>query len=584
MQTTSTIDKLYTALEKHQRQLEALRSVSLRLTRNLDAEWVMQQAVEAVCNVLGVEAAAISVVDTERDELVICAQRGLKAFAHEPVRLPKGVGLAWETLLNQETIIIQSWENEPRLAAPAFLDEQIRSTILMPMLINGEPMGVLSAMTRTNHTFTPDEQNLMAGIADQVAVALLNARLYEQTRQQAQERAFLANLTTAIAPLHEIEEVAQTALEDTLAYLGWPAGVFLVAAEDEDAETAPHNDALIPLAQVGCDAHVQSLISGTDACARRSGNQRIPVCHIHSEEQGATLHIPLQTRQRILGWMVLSTTERVHLPAQLQETLAAEGVCLGMALDNIQLHKQMREHTAQLEEMARLLREQEVQRADTFDDLAQVLLNPLMFIQSYPELLLDGGLGSLNSAQNEALTSIQEYAQLLANMARDLGAMKVADPEKLRLQLTDITALLTNAVDAARPEAEDKSIKLAVNVEADLPSILLDPQQILRAIEKLLNNAMRFTPPHGTVHIAARKDDDAMIRVAVTDTGPTIPQDERELLFKRLYHGGLERAHPGAGIELALAQRIVESHGGATGIESGEEGGSTFYFTLPVKT
>ncbi|MBN2391786.1 MAG: GAF domain-containing protein, partial [Anaerolineae bacterium] len=152
MQTTSTIDKLYATLEKHQRQLEALRSVSLRVTRSLDLEWVMKQAVEAVCTVLGVEAAAISVVDPEREELVIRAQRGMKAFAHEPVHLPKGIGLAWETLLNRETIIIESWENESRLAVPAFLDEHISSTILVPMLINGEPMGVLSAMTRTNHT------------------------------------------------------------------------------------------------------------------------------------------------------------------------------------------------------------------------------------------------------------------------------------------------------------------------------------------------------------------------------------------------------------------------------------------------
>jgi signal transduction histidine kinase len=731
MQTTSsTIDKLYTALEKHQRQLEALRSVSLRVMRRLDLEWVMQQAVEAVCNVLDVEAAAISVVDPDREELVIRAQRGMKAFAHEPVHLPKGVGLAWETLLNRETIIIESWENEPRLAVPAFLDERISSTILVPMLINGEPMGVLSAMTRTNHTFTPDEQNLIAGIADQVAAALLNARLHEQTRQQSQERAFLFNLATAIAPLHDIKQVAQMVLEHTLQYLGWPTGVFF-AVEETSGE-------VVPLAQIGDANAVQSLVTGTHALARLPESERGLTCNVNSNDEGAAIYLPLQARQHTLAWLTLSTTASACPPTHLRESLAAEGAYLGIALENIQLYQKMierergnsvlyqmtramtghdlpemlqqmleelikgipyeaaeillteqplqvlythhdltpeqlaeieshlytfldvpewvaenriaiqngqepldtphslayletpivqgeattggiilarrepftaheqrllfitayqlgkaimatqlfhqaREQADQLEEVTRLLREQETQRIHIFDDLAQELRNPVTFIQSYPELLLDGGLGPLNEAQNEALTSIQEHAQLLARLVRDLGAMRIADPEKLHSQETDIANLLRNAITIAQPAAKKKDVALALTVEPDLPNAWLDPQQMLRAIEKLLNNAIRFTSPQGTVYLSAQREDTATIRIAVTDAGPEIPQHEREMLFKRLCHGKLERTYPGVGIELALAQQIVESHGSIISVDSAEGGGNTFYFTLPVQ-
>ncbi|MGC9394730.1 MAG: GAF domain-containing protein [Anaerolineae bacterium] len=735
MHTTSTIDKLYAALEKHQRQLEALRSVSLRVTRSLDPEWVMQQAVEAVCDVLGVEAAAVSVVDSEREELVIRAQRGMKAFAHEPVHLPKGVGLAWETLLNRETIIIESWENEPRLATPSFLDEHIRNTILVPMMINGEPIGVLSAMTRTNHTFTPDEQNMIAGIADQVAAALLNARLYQQTRQQSQERAFLFNLATAVAPLREIKHVAQTALEHTLEYLDWSAGVFLVT-EDANVE-------LIPLAETGHTDVVQRLIEETRALTRHPESDHTLTFNINSDGKDARLHMPLQARQHTLAWLALSThrescTEDKCLPKHLRETLTAEGVYLGTALENIQLYqkmvereransvlyqmahamtgqdlpqmlqqmlkelakgipyeaaeillteqplqvlhthhsftpeqlteieshlyafldvpehiaenriviqeslepidppqplayletpivqgeattggiilarhepftaheqrllfiaayqlgkaimatqlfKQAQEQAEQLEQTTRLLREREMQRAHIFDDLAQEMRDPVTFIQSYPELLLDGGLGPLNEAQNEALTDLQEHAQFLAQMVRDLGAMRVADPEKLHTEEIDIADLLHDALMTAQPAAKKKNIALATDIEANLPNVWLDPHQMLRGIEKLLNNAIRVTPPNEKVHLSAQREGAKMIRVAITDAGPEIPENERKLLFKRLYHGNLERAYPGAGIELALAQQIVESHGGAIGVESAKEGGGTFYFTLPVQ-
>lgn len=732
MHTTSTIDKLYAALEKHQRQLEALRSVSLRVTRSLDLEWVMQQAVEAVCTVLGVEAAAISVVDPDREELVIRAQRGMKSFAHEPVHLPKGVGLAWETLLNHETIIIESWENEPRLATPAFLDEHISSTILVPMFINGDPIGVLSAMTRTNHTFTPDEQNLIAGIADQVAAALLNARLHEQTRRQSQERAFLFSLATTIAPLHNVTQVAQTALAHTLQYLGWPNGVFLVVEET--------NIELLPLAQAGDTDAVQSLIMDTRALTRLPENSHTLTCGTNGDKPGCTLHIPLQARQRTLAWLVLNTPEQnVGLADHLRETLITEAVYLGIALENIQLYQKMierergnsvlyqmtramtgydlpqmlqqmleelvkgipyeaaeilltehplqvlltnhsltseqlaeieshlyafldvpehidqnrvviqngqnpldptrplayletpivqgerttggiilarhepfsaheqrllfitayqlgkaimatqlfhqaQEQADQLEEITHLLREQEVQRIHIFDDLARELRNPVTFIQSYPELLLDGGLGPLNEAQSKALTSIQEHAQLLAHLVRDLGAMRSAAPEKLRTQQVDVAGLLHNALAAAQPAAKKKGVTLSIALENNLPAVWLDPQQILRVIEKLLNNAIRFTSPNGIIHLSAQREGGTKIRVAITDAGPEIPQHERELLFKRLYHGNLERAYPGVGIELALAQRIVESHGGAIGVDSAAGGGNIFYFTLPVKS
>mgnify|MGYP000246035384 CR=1 FL=1 len=735
MHTTSTIDKLYAALEKHQRQLEALRSVSLRVTRSLDLQCVIQQAVEAVCDVLGVEAAAVSVVDPEREELVIRAQRGMKAFAHEPVHLPKGVGLAWETLLNREMIIIESWENEPRLAVPAFLDENIRSTILVPMLINGEPVGVLSAMTRTSHSFTLDEQNMMTGIADQVAAALLNARLHQQTRQQSQERAFLFNLATTVAPLHGIEQVAQTALEHTLQYLDWSNGVFLAVKET--------NVALIPLAETGCASAVQRLSAETRALTRRPESEHALTFDANGNGKGARLFIPLQARQHTLAWLALSTreasgTEKVCLPEHLRETLTAEGVYLGIALENIQLYQKMiereransvlyqmahamtgqdlpqmlqqmlrelvkgipyeaaeimlteaslqvlhthhtlpseqlaeieshlytfldvpehvtenriviqdgadpidtphplayletpivqgetttggiilarhepftaheqrllfiaayqlgkaimatqllqqaQEQADQLEKITKLLQERETQRAHIFDDLAQEMRDPVTFIQSYPELLLDGGLGPLNEAQNQALTDLQEHAQFLAQLVRDLGAMRVANPEKLHTQETDIADMLHNAMAAAQPAAKKKNIVLATDIEADLPDIWLDPRQMLRGIEKLLNNAIRFTPANSTVRISAKREGAKMIRVAITDAGPEIPENERKLLFKRLYHGNLERAHPGAGIELALAQQIVESHGGVIGFESAEEGHSTFYFTLPVQ-
>ncbi len=735
MQTTQTIEQLYATLEKQQRQLEALRSVGLRVSRSLDFEWIMQQAVDEVCNVLGVEAAAISIIDPERDELVIRAQRGLKSFAHEPVYLPKGIGLAWDTLLHRETIIINSWENEARLATPAFLEEHIRTTILVPMFTNGDPVGVLSAMTRENHSFTPDEQTLLTGIADQVAIALLNARLYEQTRCQSQERAFLFDLAATIAPLKNLDQIAHEVLEQTLHYLDWPVGVLLIE-ESED-------NVLVPQAQVGYTSALRALITRTGSIAQQANARLAITADDANRVLGTMMHIPLRTRQHTLGWLALGTQETVEVSKHTEETLTAEGNYLGVALENIQLYRKMierergsgvlyaltramtghnilqmlqqmleelskgipyeaagilltdqalqvlrlphgmspeqranivshlyaflevpedfgatlapehcidlgddkepviadrpwayleipiaqeerviggillarhhpfatheqqllcttayqlgkaimatqlfhqaQEQANQLQEVNRLLKEQEMQRVSIFDDIAHELRNPVTFIQSYPELLLDGALGPLNEAQSQALTSIQQQAELLARLVRDLGAMKVADPEKLRYQQADVATVLQKVAEAVHIALKKKNITLNVACDADLPTVRIDLDRIFQVVERFLNNAIRFTPNEGAVRLSAKREGTTAIRIAVTDAGPGIPQNELDLVFKRLYHGKLERAYPGIGIELALAQRIVESHGGTIGVENAEMVGSTFYITLPVQ-
>ncbi|HOU12694.1 MAG TPA: GAF domain-containing protein [Anaerolineae bacterium] len=732
---TQTVDQLYATLEKQQRRLEALRSVGLRVSRSLDFEWIIQQAVEEVCNALGVEAAAISIVDPERDELVIRAQRGLKSFAHEPVHLPKGIGLAWETLLHRETIIINSWENEPRLATPAFLEEHIRTTILVPMFTNGNPVGVLSAMTRENHSFTPDEQTMLTGIADQVAIALLNARLYEQTRRQSQERTFLFNLAASIAPLKNIDQIAHQVLEQTLHYLEWPVGVLLI----EDSES----NALVPQAQVGYTSALEALIARTESIVQRGDSHLTLTNDDPTHVLGTIIHIPLQTRQHILGWLAVGTQETVEVAKHTTETLVAEGNYLGVALENIQLYRKMiererssgilhalsramtghnilqmlqqmleelskglpyevagvlltdpalqvlryqhrmsaeqraaivsrlyafldmpenfgatlapescvelqaaeepvkldrplaylevpiiqeertiggillarpnpfvaheqqllftiayqlgkaivatrlfhqaQEQANQLQEVNRLLKEQEIQCVSIFDDIAREMHNPVTFMQSYPELLLDGALGPLNEAQSQALTSIQQQAELLARLVRDLGAMKVAEPGKLQLQRIEVTGILHKVIESAQTAIKKKHITLQVACDDDLPAVRIDPDRIYQVIEQLLNNAIRFTPDNGTICLSAKRESEAAIRIAVSDTGPEIPKNEIDLIFKRLYHGKLERTYPGIGIDLALARRIVESHGGVIGVASDATAGNTFYITLPVQ-
>ncbi len=349
--------------EKRHRLMDALNAVSLRVSRTLDLEQVMQQAVTEVTNVLEVEAAAISIIESQTGDLVIRAQRGLHAFAHTPVRIPAHKGVAWQTIQTRQHVVIESWEDEARLATPEFRAEQVSTTILVPMLTGGEPVGVLSAMCRIPREFSPEEIQLLDSIADHVAVAVKNASLHEQTQRQSQERAFLFDLAAAIAPLQSIDDIAQEALTRTLNFLGWPIGVFLL----EDSLSS----ALVPQARVGDSNTLQTLINRMREVPYRHSVPSVAIISHADAPPRTVVQIPLQARSGMLGWLILGTPVSEDVSLETQEILTTESNHLGIAVENVQLYQEM----AEREKSSRAL--YQITRAMTGHDLQEMLRHTL---------------------------------------------------------------------------------------------------------------------------------------------------------------------------------------------------------------
>jgi signal transduction histidine kinase len=130
--------------------------------------------------------------------------------------------------------------------------------------------------------------------------------------------------------------------------------------------------------------------------------------------------------------------------------------------------------------------------------------------------------------------------------------------------------------------AERKGIKLSGNVPADFPMIYVDRARISQVILNIVNNAIKYTPPGGSITIGAKDEGDHVL-VSVHDTGIGIPKKDLENIFSGFYHADykLSYEYKGAGLGLALSKGIIESHGGRIWAESEVGKGSTFYFTLP---
>lgn len=188
------------------------------------------------------------------------------------------------------------------------------------------------------------------------------------------------------------------------------------------------------------------------------------------------------------------------------------------------------------------------------------------------------------AAREGHLRIVQRNADRLAILVDQLLFLARADSHPLELdrQPVDLAGILDDAAETAGPAAREKNISLLV-AAGPHPRLLADRPQILRVVDNLVANAVKFTPDGGSVRLVARREGGAAM-VEVTDTGLGIAPAEQPDLFNRFYRGtnAIEKAIPGSGLGLAISQVIAEAHGGTIQLESTPGAGSTFRLMVPL--
>jgi PAS domain S-box-containing protein len=169
----------------------------------------------------------------------------------------------------------------------------------------------------------------------------------------------------------------------------------------------------------------------------------------------------------------------------------------------------------------------------------------------------------------------------LVNAILDVNRLKSGAMPLVR-NIVDVTDITDEVVAEAAVLSSDKDIKITTDIPATLPPIDVDPILIARVIQNLLNNAVKFTPEGGAIHLKAWQapDDLTKLYMAIQDTGPGISPDIRDRLFQE-FVTGLQMGR-GSGLGLAFCKLALEAHGERIWIDSEVGKGSTFTFTLPV--
>ncbi|HZV73030.1 MAG TPA: ATP-binding protein [Conexibacter sp.] len=229
-------------------------------------------------------------------------------------------------------------------------------------------------------------------------------------------------------------------------------------------------------------------------------------------------------------------------------------------------------------------REAERAKQDFFALVSHELRTPLTAILGYVELVLSDDAAPFPPEHARHLEVIDRNAHRLVRIVGDLlfaaqveGAPLLLEPGEL-----DLVALVRDAVELARPHAEQAGVALVEELEP-VERCIGDRDRIAQVLDNLLSNALKFTPLGGRV-VVRLANDGAQARIEVADTGAGIAADDQPHLFDRFYRArsATVRSVPGLGLGLTIVRTIVEGHGGTVSVDSEVGRGTTFTILLPA--
>lgn len=234
---------------------------------------------------------------------------------------------------------------------------------------------------------------------------------------------------------------------------------------------------------------------------------------------------------------------------------------------------------------ARLQAEQANRLKDEFlATLSHELRTPLNAILGWSQMLKSRKTSEIET--EKALSIIERSARAQNQLIDDLLDVSRIITGKLRLNVraVDLTNTITAAVDAARPAAEAKGIRLQILLDPQAEPISGDPDRLQQIVWNILSNAVKFTPKGGRVQVRLERVN-SHVEIVISDTGKGIEKEFLPHVFDRFRQsdGSMTRRHGGLGLGLAIVRQLVELHGGQVSVSSEGDGqGATFTVSLPV--
>ena len=484
-----------------------------------------------------------------------------------------------------------------------FPEENWATRLAVPIVHGSQVLGIFGLGRQAPGGFSPQEIAVVETFARQAAIAIENVRLFTETKETLEQQRATSAVLRVISESHEDVHPALQAIVDEALRLcaadvamlwrrdgGIPV-VEAVAGADEQGRVVGYRGPTLttgigPASGLGRafderrTVHVPDMLSED---ARRLTGPSISVedwTKWYRAHPRSFLGVPVIHDSNVVG---IITLRRVapggfsHQQIELVEAFASQAA---IAIRNVRLFTTIQEKSAELEAASR-------HKSEFLANMSHELRTPLNAIIGFSDVLEQRLFGELNERQADYTRDIATSGRHLLELVNEILDLSKIEAGRMELELSEfaIGETIRGALAFVRERAARHRINLTDDATADLGTVVADERKVRQVLLNLLSNAVKFTPDGGTIAVRAQRQDDE-VQVVVRDTGIGIAPEDQAKVFDEFQQVGRasDSSREGTGLGLTLAKRFIELHGGRIWIDSEVGKGSTFTFTLPVRS
>ena len=542
-------------LEFEKSNTETLLRILTEVSASLDLDRALSRTLALLNEAVGAEQGTIMLVHADDNLLHYRAGYGYLTGKSKPdshgFTLKIGEGLAGWVVESREATFVEDLHKDSRWVKAGTASSKHRSSIVAPLLVGEDVIGVLMVFHRQVGYFGPERLGMVKAIAGQVAIAINNAHLYELIRDQAER---LGNMLRK-----EQEEASRSqAILEAVA-----DGVLVTSSDNKITFLNTSAAAILDLKAENVIGQSLDAFGGIFGKAASTWMQTIndwsndPASYQFGDSYAEQLELED-------GRISL-----VHLaPIILQNDF----------LGTVSIFRDIT-HEVEVDRL----------KSEFVATVSHELRTPMTSIRGYVDILLMGAAGAVNENQKHFLQIVKNNTERLNILVNDLLDISRIEAGRVTLapqslDLRDVAEDMLADI-LRRSQEENKPMAFSLDAAKNLPRVQGDSERIRQVLGNLVSNAYHYTPENGqiTVHITSKNGNE--VQVDVEDSGVGIPIEDQGRIFDRFYRGEdpLVLATPGTGLGLAIVKQLVEMHKGRIWLKSEGVGkGSTFSFTLPV--
>jgi signal transduction histidine kinase len=466
-----------------------------------------------------------------------------------------------------------------------------------PITGNGRALGFLAASLPARRRSIRRERSLLGRIGRRIGAAVVNARLYEQARREADRLAAVNLVGSAVRRSLRVPSLLDEALRQLLAVTNLEFGVVFLAGKETShlsaAARAGMSDELAAALGEEVERELKlrepspgnrKPIAYEDLPGRREGWRKPPRC---------LMHIPLCSLAHTFGVLSVGSASQRHFAPAATDFMRTMGGQISLALENAHLYEETEEYArrlaainAELSRANEALREAMQSKDQFLANVSHELKRPLAPARLAVETLLEAPRGKVAPQRQERLlrNALSNLDNMDALVSQLLDAVRLQrQPQPSTDEITDLRSVVRRSLAAMRPLAEARGIQVQSIISSRAIKVAGDAEALGRVCTNLLSNAVKFNREGGSVLVQLEESAAGEAVLSVTDTGVGIPAHARRHIFDPFYQADASstRAHDGLGLGLYIAKGIVEQHGGQIRFDTEEGAGTTFTVALP---